>query len=813
MQQSVKKSSALLKWGIALLITALSLLSAKDIHLGENALDLLPGDAVRGDLELLQHLGLPDRVFISLEVKPSNGPDARKEAGEALATSVEQVGSALVDSPFFRDVVYKLPDGYEWSLLDRLWPYLPALLSDKDLMWIKSRLTQDGLHRALFEDFVLLNSLAGLPLKEQICRDPLGLSRLFLERLSGLRGEFAITVRNGLFFSKDGRSCLIWGESLLPLTDSKAAEQVWSDIQEALQNGLIQGVKARVVGALPHTLANARTIQRDLCRLLPLATLALIVLFLLVLRDRRALLVVSIPFLAAPVAIAILGLLYREVSAMALGFGIVLLGISVDFAIHLYLALSRESASVDAILKGLRRPIVMATSTTLGVFFVLLFSQVPSHRQMAVLAITGISVAVILTWVLVPTVAVKRSKVKGQGGKSVVSSLLLSFFTFHLSPPRHSALKLTAWGVLLVAGVLVWPELRFNGDLRALDVPDPQISADEARFRAVWGPSGEQAFVVASGRDLPQALERNDQVYQGLHSHSISALRTLSPLLPGPTIQARNIARWNIFRADHLNGLAQDLDRIGSDIGFAPKAFSPFLQWLAAEPSPLEPDILLEGPIGPVLKSMVRLPEDRGLKSQDSDGQDVLITTIVPDTPETRSVLEELEIGISGVKVLSGSKWREQVEILLRCDVTRLCLIAGVVIVCLTGFFFQRPRPVFAALAPVISALCAMAVLDFLTTRDLNLMHVLMGIMVIGLSVDYGIFVVCALQGPVSRTTLLAVSMCALSTLTGFGVLTLAEHPALHTLGTTVLAGIGAAWPTALWITPILMGPHRKAVV
>jgi len=54
------------------------------------------------------------------------------------------------------------------------------------------------------------------------------------------------------------------------------------------------------------------------------------------------------------------------------------------------------------------------------------------------------------------------------------------------------------------------------------------------------------------------------------------------------------------------------------------------------------------------------------------------------------------------------------------------------------------------------------------------------------------------------------VSMCAVSTLSGFGVLTLAEHPALHTLGATVLVGIGAAWPTALWVTPAILKGYNR---
>ncbi|RKX58801.1 MAG: hypothetical protein DRP37_07500 [Thermodesulfobacteriota bacterium] len=739
-------------------------------------------------------MGLVNRVFISLEIDPSQTTVSKNEVEQALKTSAGQVGSALAENSVFREVLYQLPSGYEWKLLDQLWTHLPALLTEEDLDRIQSQLTADGLNQALAEDFALLNSPAGFPLKEQIRGDPLGLSRLLIKRLSSLRGEFTAQIRDGFFFSQDGRSCLIWAESALPLTDSKAAEQVQSEVQKALK-GLVHGVSARIIGALPHTLANARTVQKDLRKLLPLATLTLFVFFFLIFRNPRALLVVGIPFMAAPAAIAVLRLFYDRVSAIALGFGIVLLGIAVDSAIHIYLALSRNPGGKDAVLKGIKRPVILSTATTLGVFVVLLFSEVPSHRQMATLAITGVFLAVVLAWMLVPTLAIRKPVIsKGE----------------HLKPGiRYSTAKLILWGLLLAAAALAWPRLHYNGNFQTLDMVTPKIKADEAHFRATWGPVGDDAFILASGKTLSQALDRNDRVYEELQRHSISGLRSMSPILPGPCLQEQNISNWNTFWGKRRAGVEKKIDRIGTELGFVSGAFSPFFEWLSAEPVILDPSVLISGPLSPLIYSMLRLPDEHGTKNQDNNGHEILITTIAPDTPDTWPVLKKLQEQIPEVAVLSNSKWRSNIETLVRHDVTRLSIAAGILIVCLMWFFFRRPMPVLAALAPVLSALSSMAIFNYLCNKDINLMHILIGIMVIGISVDYGIFVVCAFQRAISKTTFFAVSMCAVSTLSGFGVLTLAEHPALHTLGATVLVGIGAAWPTALWVTPIILKGYK----
>ena len=175
-----------------------------------------------------------------------------------------------------------------------------------------------------------------------------------------------------------------------------------------------------------------------------------------------------------------------------------------------------------------------------------------------------------------------------------------------------------------------------------------------------------------------------------------------------------------------------------------------------------------------------------------------LVTTIVPDKENLFPLLNKVLAEEQDVTIISSSKWRSQVEELLRHDIIKLSTAAGVLIVILASLYFRNIKQTVAVLAPVFSALSAMAIFGVLTTKQLNMMHVLMGIMVIGISVDYGIFVVFSKINRSNYLTSKAVSICAISTLIGFGVLALADHYALSALGITVLVGIGAAWPTAL---------------
>jgi predicted RND superfamily exporter protein len=75
---------------------------------------------------------------------------------------------------------------------------------------------------------------------------------------------------------------------------------------------------------------------------------------------------------------------------------------------------------------------------------------------------------------------------------------------------------------------------------------------------------------------------------------------------------------------------------------------------------------------------------------------------------------------------------------------------------------------------------------------------------VLALSVDYGVFMTARLGGAVSAETERAVLLSGLTSLSGFGALLLARHPALFSLGLTVSLGLFAALISALVLLPCL---------
>ncbi|MEI6261529.1 MAG: hypothetical protein WCR46_16700 [Deltaproteobacteria bacterium] len=108
-----------------------------------------------------------------------------------------------------------------------------------------------------------------------------------------------------------------------------------------------------------------------------------------------------VPVLSLSVA-GIVGLFYDHFSAITIGFGSVLLGVTIDFAVHVYFALPDDESKKAAVLDEVSIPIVFGALTTVACFVVLLFSPLPGLRQVSSFSIVGICAAFLISLITFP---------------------------------------------------------------------------------------------------------------------------------------------------------------------------------------------------------------------------------------------------------------------------------------------------------------------------------------------------------------------------------------------------------------------------
>lgn len=772
----------LLLGGTATLLL-LSIASFGRIHLEENIEAMLPdrGSRVAADFRLLQQAPFARKLVITLRAETEGN-------AEVLVAAADELAAAL-DPGLFLQVVTGPDSRLQAGLVPLILEALPSLLNEADMETLARDLQGEGVALRLQESYRHLLAPEGWGMKGLIRRDPLSLYTRGLAKLRFLNMIPEARLVADHFVTADGKNALLVAETAISITDSAGARALKQGFEAAVAKTVPPGIKAGLLSGHLYTLANAEAIQGDLWRIIGCSTLALAALFLCFLRSFRAVFVFLVPVAVLCFASTAVGLFYSSVSAVTIGFGGVLLGISVDFGLHVYFALRRGGARPGVILGEVARPVLFGGLTTMAAFAVLLFSDLPGQRQLAVFSIAGLSAALLLSLLVLPHLI--------PPGPQAVTSLP-SRRKRGVSN-RRCSLILGGWALVMVLSLWQALGLQFNGDLRRMSLTPPELLTAEHDLRSTWGDFRGQAMLWAEGEDLQQALQVNDRLF-ALLSQRGTGLQpvSLAPLLPAEEVQQANRRRWQAFWQGEEGRTA--LDRLGREartLGFSDAAFEPFFQALAADPRALTLDDFEKAGLGTMVESLVSR----------EDGK-VRVLTLVPDSPEIADLLKtEPELP---VRLVSQGQFRQQISEAIGRDFFRFILSASVVVLVLLGILFRHPGKILAAATPVVTGLLVMFGITGALGWEFNLFNIVASVLVIGLGVDYGIFMVCKVTEGLDRATGQAVLVSGLTTLAGFGALVLARHPALHSIGVTVLLGIGAAIPAALLVVPAFFPGTRR---
>ena len=181
-----------------------------------------------------------------------------------------------------------------------------------------------------------------------------------------------------------------------------------------------------------------------------------------------------------------------------------------------------------------------------------------------------------------------------------------------------------------------------------------------------------------------------------------------------------------------------------------------------------------------------------------------LYTRIVSD--KIRSILSKNNVDFYIVDVLKDSAAG---LIAFEKNALVLLLLSIFVIFIILLIAYKDILHAFCAVLPSIAALITCVVITVLTTRAFNIMHLVAAILLLGIGVDYGIFITGAFKNNHSieeiQLTYQSIFISALTTLAGFGILTFSSNYSIFSLGSGMFVGIIAAFLTAYLALPYLI--------
>ncbi len=784
---------------VILVGTALFLIAFNRIAIDKDIVRSLPtGDPVIADgIHLFEKNPIKDQIAIDI------GSAAMDVA--RLVAAAEMVESRLKQSGLFAQVGNQTIQQGLTDLADQVIRHLPVLFTAGELQrQVVPLLTDESIRQALVRVRDDLYQMAGIGQASAMAADPLALRHLILARLAALNPAPGATIHHGRILSADQHHLLVLATPAGSGTDTSVARsltQFFQGLQMDLQERLGGDLTLTPTGAFRAALDNETIIKRDVHRAILWATVGIGVLLLVSFSSPLVGLMALLPALAGTVmAFFVFSWIHDSISIMVLGFGGAIISITVDHGIAYMLFVdSGKTHAGQQASREIRAVGLLAVLTSIGAFGVLAFSGFAVFEQLGLFTAMGIGFSFLFVHTVFPR--------------------LLAAVHHGATPPRRrfsrvvDRLASTGWPGLALAVVTattlaVFIRPHFNTDLKAMNSVSRETHAADEGMAAVWGDIFSSVYLMTEADNLDSLQEKNDRLLDLLetetHAGSIAKAITPSLFFPGRNRSADNAEAWNRFWTDErIQSVSMTLNREGAALGFADRAFDPFITMLDVD-SPDKPAIPLS--VQPLL----------GISKDEADGSWRQMTRISPRERFDNQRFYNRTSAIS--TVFDPALFSQRMGQLLFGTFMKMLLIIGVCLILLLMLFFADAGLLFTALLPLAFAfVCTLGTLGVMG-RPLDIPALMLSVIILGMGVDYTLFMVRGYQRyqrfdhPHFAVVRMAVFMAAASTLVGFAVLLGADHNLLQSAGLISFFGIGYCLAGALLILPPLLKRRFESI-
>lgn len=608
--------------------------------------------------------------------------------------------------------------------------------------------------------------------------DPFGLFSSWIQERAG---ETPVRPRDGrLFVAGDGRQYVLLSLRLRqPAFSMTAQARVVPLLAQAraAASASAPGVEVLTAGVVLHAAAAGQQAEREVSTIGVGSLIGIILLTWLAFGSVRPigliLLSIGIGFLGA---LSVCWLLFGRIHLLTLVFGASLIGVAQDYGIYYLCNRLGVDRAVDSVtlMKRLLPALALTLAAAVIGYLGLALTPFPGLRHMAVFSAMGLVFAWLTVVCWFPLLA---------GADALRSGALARWYGALL--PRWPGIKTLPLLAVLVLAAIGWSRLTVNDDIRSLQTPPAALVRDQLKLgKLLDAPTPVQYYLVRA-RSQEQLLQREEVLKHRLDplvaQGKISGYQALSNWVPSAQTQA---ARAHLVETKLLPD-GGPLSTVAQAIGEDDAWVAATRAHLLSKGAPMRIDAFLATPASEPWRHLW-LGELHGVHA-----------SIVALRGLQYAALPQLATAGAG---LEGVQWVDKVgeisSVLGRYRAWMGYVVLGAYAL-VFGLLTMRYRArAWRVLAPTaLASIVTLAVLGF-AGLPLQLFHVLALMLLLGVGVDYGIF----MQEPPERgmaAPWLAVGLSAMNTILSFGLLGLSSTPALQAFGLTMLLGTALVWLTA----------------
>lgn len=791
--------------------------SARQVAIDSDFLSLIPANNPQARVfrQTLKEFGATDMLLIGLEI-PS--PDDL----EATLAFADYMAEHLQDNKDIRWVVYRNQEFLQAALSLRSKATL--FLSDSGLDDYLARFQPQALEKAAAELAEQVRSPLEMGLRELLVQDPLNLAPLWagdarFQRLAGRTFH-----SSGYLIDPNTQYVLLLAKpkgAAADLPFSKTLMQTANSLyQSATESWREEGFESEPPnvlwgGGYPIAVAEGSLIMRDLLWGVLLAGFVIIGLFWYAFGRPTALLISGLPlFCGLLFTFGAVPFLTGTLNAATAAFGALLIGLSVDFIIVFYARYLEERGhdvshnhALAQIGQHTYASILIGAVTTAATFFAFLISGFRGLSELGTLTGIGILIAVVVVALLLPALLTALEK-----NRNIVLKPLRAFGLEKLCVVALAHPKIIFFSGLALCLACLPLALQTKYDdnmLNMRSLNNPGLVAQNT-LMAAFGTRFTPTLIRVDAVNETELINRTHTVLAQLaplqEKGMISSIDTLMGFMPKPQDQQRIIQRLQTTTLNR-EAIVTTFNRALREQQLKPEAFqagfAPFLDALEVS-SPLKIESMKQSQLGPLLERYVATGRF-GLSS--------LIYVYLPSNGGPNKIPPELAQAIKGQQgvMLTGPVIISQVLKDIVWTDARAAMLFGLILVLILlaqslGKFLWG----LAALLPLILGLVFTSAVMALMGLSLNFMNLFVFTMLIGIGVDYGLHFVHRWRetGEAPKALLgtsKAIAIAAITTLVGFGSLTLSHYPGLRSMGWVAIIGTVTTALLSLTFLPAML--------
>lgn len=720
----------------------------------ENILVMVPS-SLTDQIELLQQTPFSNKLFVVVSAPDTDTLNSAVETVKDKLKDCPQISeSQKTDKDFILSYYYNLP--YLWT----------RQLQEQ----VESLMTKESLQETNENNVMLLFSPEGNFFKDIVPSDPVGIVPVILENFKKL--NFAgqnLDFTNGYFTDDKNNTALLLYNTNNNEFDRSQADKIINYIKD-INGSLPQGCRVFSLGAARYTQENNGIIVNDVKKILIISILLIFLVFVVLVKDKYAIFVYTVPLLVLIPSAAFTFLKFGFLSGITLGFGSILMGLAVDYSVYVYYSFKSSNKGIEKseILKKVSKPIMLSGLTSIMSFLVLYFCDIILFKQLAYFAVFGLIYAVLIAILLAPIFYKVQNKQ-----------------TTEIKLPESINCKFSIILIILIVclGLISLKFIKTDFSLESLNSVSKQCLQDRKMFDEFIGyDTDTKSMLFVGGETKEEILSL---------SNKISKFDILN-FIPSKQQKEQNLNRWKQFwNRERISKLKKDINSFYEHYGIDTKIFNQFYNFLETAQGPKD---VKEFDITTMYNPFIKFKNKEYMIHFVDDG-----FTIPQEFKDNKNIV-----------LLSQKELQHALS-----DKTIKTIFFVTLFILLLDFFlltfsFKSIKLALVSFIPILVSVSTFIILSSVFSVKLNLFSLFCLPLIIGLSVDYVIFIVHQYTKSKTLYPSMAVVVAALSSLAGFGSLIFANHTVLFSMGFALSVGIIVSGFVSVYVMPNIIKKVTK---